>query len=1016
MKTTWGVKRAHVQSGASLLVLTLLMTGAHALAQTAQTSPLSSPSSDDTVVVVKGYRQAVQSAVTTKRKSNNIVDVIKADDMASFPDANLAESIQRVPGVSITRDGGEGREVTVRGLGGDFVRTTLNGIDAYSATTGSTLGVVAGINRTRSFDFSTFASELFNQVSVVKSQSAEMEEGSLGSNIDLQTPRPFDKSGFRGALSVEGAYYDLNKTTSPRLAGLISNTWDTGAGKFGALFSIAYETRKEAEDGYSDTSQSDYSDANQGFCPPAGTTYPINYVNPLSGTGPRSATNICFSQVANPAIGSNPAAWAKINVPNVFLPRNPGLGRFQLDQKRLGMTTSLQWQPDATTHVTFDGVYSQFDQNRLDYALSLASNNRNLNGASLTYPLFDGRPDTSIMDVDVQPTGQVDYMKLNNVDIKHIEEKSATTTKTYQLDLNLDQALNDKWGYNLKFGYAGSDYQQPWDVLMSYDGFNKNGYIWDSRGSVRDPYINYGYDVSNPANVTFANTGTGLTPDIRITKAAVYNQVASFQGDVHYNYNNALTFKAGVMMKTYAFKTTQEQRLFPNNGAPCTVSSSKSSALAGSSPTSCNGGYQTFNFAKFAADFPGSAPMSEMVTGFGKTLGLPAGSVSSWVVPNVQAYINNLGLLCNCANGYGDFRLSYTTALGSNRTVKEEDTAAYTQMDWDTEVLGGHRLRGNIGLRYVETDLLATGFTSATSQVVVEHKYDDLLPSFNAALDVRENLVARVAFSKVMARPTLGYLSPGGSVNTTFGAETATIGNPYLNPFRAKNYDFSLEWYPQKGAILSAALFYKDVGSNIQQFTVIEPYSATGLPASLLIAPSQPSDNFTVTTYLNTAGGYVKGLELNWQQQFTFLPGIWKNLGALMNYTYVDSQETYYLTTGTTPLIAHNQFPNVSKDSVNATLYYDDGRFSTRLSVAYRSKYIVALPFKAGLNDAFGSYPTTNVDLSASYQLNKHLKLNFDALNLTDQAADQWSGETRLSQRVYSKTGRQFFFGAAYTY
>ena len=117
-------------------------------------------------IVVTSYRASLESAINSKRSSVNIVDVIKADDMASFPDANLAESIQRIPGVSITRDGGEGRNVTVRGLGGDFVRTLLNGIEAYSATTGSTLGQVAGINRTRGFDFSTFASELFSGVTV----------------------------------------------------------------------------------------------------------------------------------------------------------------------------------------------------------------------------------------------------------------------------------------------------------------------------------------------------------------------------------------------------------------------------------------------------------------------------------------------------------------------------------------------------------------------------------------------------------------------------------------------------------------------------------------------------------------------------------------------------------------------------------------------------------------------------------------------------------------------------------
>ncbi len=988
-------------------------------AQTAATQPAAAAPSGDTVVVVKGYRQSIQSAVATKRKSDIMVDVIKADDIASFPDANLAESIQRVPGVSITRDGGEGREITVRGLGGDFVRTTLNGVDAYSATTGSTLGVVAGINRTRGFDFSTFASELFNSVSVDKSQSAEMEEGSLGSNVDLQTGRPFDKPGFRAGLSAQAAYYDLNNKTSPRIAGLISDTWNTDAGAFGALFSIAYSTRLETEDGYSDTSQSDYSDANNGFCglavddPNEPGSQVINtaipYVNALSGTGNRPAGQ-CFS--GKP---SDPVAYAKINQPNVFLPRNPGLGRFQLDQKRLGMTSSLQWRPDDHTHLTFDGIFSQFDQNRLDYALSLASNNRNVNGASAAFPLFAGRVDSQIMDADVDPTGQVDYMKINNVDIKHIEEKSVTSTKTYQMGLTLDENVNDKFGYNFKAGYSGSDFQQPWDILMSYDGFNKDGYIWDSRGSKRAPYINYGYDVTNPANVTFTNAGTGLTPDIRITQAAVYNDVQSLEANAHYQANSIFTVKAGVMMKIYDFKTTQQQRFFPNNGAPCTVSATNSAAVAGSPPAACTG-YTTFNFSQFATDFPGSAPLSEQVTGFGKTLGMPAGSVTGWVVPNVQAYVDKLNLLCNCANKYGDFTLSYTTALGSNRTVKEKDNAAYTQVDFDTTVLGDHRLRGNFGVRYVETDVFATGYTSATSQVTVEHKYDDLLPSLNAALDITPDLVARVAYSKVMARPILGDLSPGGSVNATFGAQTATIGNPFLNPFRAKNYDFSLEWYPSKGSILSFAAFYKDVGSNIQQYTVIEPYNTTGLPTSLLVAPTQPTDNFTVTTFLNTSGGYIKGIELNWQQPFTFLPGMWKNLGTLLNYTYVDSRETYYLTTGTTPLVAHDQFPNVSKNSVNATLYYDDGRFQTRVSVAYRDKYIVALPFKAGLNDAFGSYPTTNIDMSASYQLTPHVKINFDALNLSDQAADQWSGETRLSQRVYSKTGRQFFLGAAYTF
>jgi TonB-dependent receptor len=978
----------------------------------AQAAPQTDEQGDD--IIVTGYRASLESAIQAKRTSNTIVDVIKADDMASFPDANLAESIQRIPGVSITRDGGEGRNVTVRGLGGDFVRTLLNGIEAYSATTGSTLGVVAGINRTRGFDYSTFASELFNSVTVSKSQSAEMDEGSLAATIDLQTGRPFDKKGFRAAVSGQGAYYDNNNSYAPRLAGLVSDTF----GDFGVLVSAAYSTRKQQEDGYSDTSQSDYSDALNGFCglavdDPNQTgsqviNTPIPFVNTLSGTGNRPA-NQCFS-----GLPSNPAAYAKINVPNVFLPRNPGLGRFTLDQKRLGVTASIQYQPSDATHVTIDGVYSQYDQNRLDYALSLASNNRNVNGASAAFPLFAGRVDSQILDVDVDPNGQVDYMKLNHVDIKHIEEGSQTRTKTYEVSANWEQQLTDRLSFNVKGGLAGSDFNQPWDVFVSYDAFNKDGYVWDARDDVRRPLINYGYDVTNPANVTFTNAGTGLTPDIRIVQATVRNTLATASGNVKFEASDALTFKAGVMYKDFDFIAQQTQRFFGNNGPPCTVSSTNTNAVAGSPPAACTG-YTTFNFNQFATDFPNLSSLSSNLTNWGGQLGLPAGSVTGWVVPDVNKFISGLGLLCNCANKYGDFTLSINSALGNNRSVNEKDLSFYGQTDFNFD-LGGHTLRGNLGLRYVKTDLAATGYTSLTSQITVPHSYNDWLPSANVSFDVTSDLIARFAFAKVMARPGFNAVNPGGSINTTFGAQSATIGNPLLDPYRAKNYDLSLEWYPQKGAFYGVALFYKDIGSTIQNLAAQEAFGNTGLPLSLLPSGQDASTVYLVTRFRNTSGGYIEGLEINIQQPFTFLPGFLKHFGVAANYTYVKSSVLYYLSAGVTATTTHDQFVNVSPNSVNATLFYDDDRFSTHVSVAYRDAYLTALPFKAEVPDGNYSYATTNIDASMSFKVTDHFKISADALNLTNQAADQYSGKARKSQRVFSTTGRQFFLGASYTF
>ena len=128
--------------------------------------------------------------------------------IAEFPDNNLAESIQRVPGVAIARDAGEGRTITVRGLGPQFTRVRINGMEAQSTT--SATDSSGGANRGRGFDFNVFASELFNSITVRKTQQAEISEGSLGATVDLATSHPFDyKDKTTVAVSAQGSYNDL---------------------------------------------------------------------------------------------------------------------------------------------------------------------------------------------------------------------------------------------------------------------------------------------------------------------------------------------------------------------------------------------------------------------------------------------------------------------------------------------------------------------------------------------------------------------------------------------------------------------------------------------------------------------------------------------------------------------------------------------------------------------------------------------------------------------------------------
>ena len=207
----------------------------------AQTAPAEQEVTEVEEVVVTGFRASLAEAIDIKRREASQVDAIVAEDIADFPDLNLSESIQRVPGVAITRDAGEGRQISVRGLGPQFTRVRINGMEAL--TTAGASDADGGANRARTFDFNVFASELFNSLAVRKTASASIEEGSLGATVDLQTSRPFDFRDERTAvLSAQAGYNDLSKKWDPRLAALFSQKFLDGT--VGVLGSVAWSKRK----------------------------------------------------------------------------------------------------------------------------------------------------------------------------------------------------------------------------------------------------------------------------------------------------------------------------------------------------------------------------------------------------------------------------------------------------------------------------------------------------------------------------------------------------------------------------------------------------------------------------------------------------------------------------------------------------------------------------------------------------------------------------------------------------
>jgi len=1089
-------------------------------------------------IVVTGFRASIQNSLNEKRNSDVQIDSINAQDIADFPDANLAESLQRLPGVSVDRDNGEGRGITVRGLGGDFNRTRLNGIEALSTAGSNDSGTSP--NRSRSFDYSTFASELFSGLRVQKTPSAETDEGSLGATIDLETGRPFDFQGLRIGGSATASYNENSKKTNPRLAGLASFRF--GADKrMGLLFSGAYNRTENVIDQYlRGVGASDYlyrgsqfvgegTPQRAGFSAPVGT---LNYANP-------DATAF--------QTGSNPAAYAKLypgapfNTPGRFddstvrIPALPSLTNQVVRNQRLGLTGAYQWDVTDKTRLSVDGLFSRFHNTSENNQLSPVGLNRNntnaayntaasrltpinaraaypglctpaagsdiavsqdcglaqygtkpafatalnaqgqlvpsvLGNAAITpggvnpananifstnpnnldpYDYYNnpnsvgyipssnglayrgqliGRPGVDVLDANVT-NGLADYLVLRNVDMRSAVDFSEYTTKFWQGTARIDQEFADNFKMTAIYGRSKS-VNRSRGLLAEFNRMDSpQNFVFDARGGGSMPLLDFGFDVADPANWT---TVKGFSA-IRNYERYVSNTYDSIRADFDWKLNDQFNVGFGGTLRRYGFFTQQAER---------NTDTLNPTLLEAGSTTAAN----------------------SRVVPFGRGLELPEGTVRSFLVPDLDKLNQLIGFECNCINKFGDFRLTTRRNGGQNTFgVEEYDKGLYLQFDFNGEI-AGRPLRGNAGTRVAFTDVTSRGTSQAGRPIVGRNTYTDWLPSLNLNYEVLNDMFFRLGLSRVMARPLLGNLSPTiTSISVPSNGDVTgasfTIGNPQLSPFRSNNIDLSYEWYFTRSSLLSAAVFRKNVGNFPQTVLFAAPLSQFVDAATAAAIRAQYTnvnqlsylDNnypFVARQYRDAPGGYIKGVEFNFQQNLTFLPSFLKNLGVLFNYTHIDSELNYILDPGavsaagvqTRPqVLGKGPFLGVSPDAINATLFYETKVVRARVSVAQRAAYSATYPLAAGscspglttvgagavesvacdsplINDFGFSRSTTNVDAAFSLNLFKGLSITAEGLNLTNQTSNRYAYDGQEAVSQYGSSGRVYRLGARFSY
>jgi len=643
---------------------------------------------------------------------------------------------------------------------------------------------------------------------------------------------------------------------------------------------------------------------------------------------------------------------------------------------------------------------------------------------------FIGRPGVDVLAAHVSPAGNADYLALRGIDWRSATDSSYFTTRFGQASLSLEQQIGDQLTMDALFGKSRSTNDNT-GLLVEFNRMDSpETFVYDERDHGSMPIIDYGFDLADPNNWSLVKGFSVLRHFERETDN-------DFEGG-HLNFDLKLTdswrFEFGATRREYKFKTNQGQRLSNEQINPTLAELGLAAADLG------------------------------RVYGFGDGLDVPAGAPKAFFAPDVDKFRQAIGFDCNCLNKYGDFRLSYLSNPGNQYQVNEYDSSYFFQFDWDLD-LGGHKLFGNAGVRKADTRVRSVGYTTnvtATGPRPLEatHEYSDDLPSFNVAYGITQDILVRAGYAKVMARPLLNNLSPTISAITTPTVAntngTMTIGNPELSPFRAENFDLSVEWYFAEGGLVSLALFRKDVSNfpqtvssaaTLQEMLTPDQYLATlqtqtpqQLAWILHGGPNQSPGIYSVRQFQDSPGGTIKGWEFSYQQNFTFLPGFLQNFGVQANYTHLDSKLDYIVDPGqaatpTTPAVpgssATGPFAGASPKSANFTLYYETPKWSARASWAYRDAYVTTYPLAAGtcppgfipgtnppapcdsplVNDFVGSRATRNIDANVTWQATDYLSFSLEGLNLTNQTEDRWAYAQEPLVTQYSSTGRQIFAG-----
>lgn len=869
---------------------------------------------DETEVIqVTGIRGSQKANINTKRFSDAIVDAITAEDIGKFPDKNVAESLSRIPGITIDRDFGEGQGVTIRGVQPDQNLTLVNG-----QAVGTAQWFVLS-NATRNFNFEILASEMVGGLEVYKSSQADLDEGALGGTVILRTRKPLDMEANSGQVSAELQYGDIAEETDPALSGLYS--WKNTDETFGVLFSATYQERTVRRETNEDF----------GWFGPS-----IARIDPL---------------IEAPAGASQKGA----------IPWGMGSAIFEQDRERLGFDITAQWAPNDNFDVALHFLSSTLKADNV---------NSNLIGIGFRGIAFLGE-DTNPGTVN---NGVVESLQVTGVPNRPAWARHMAYDNIYREGSEMSTEILDLEG----------NYQLENGTVHFQIGTTKG------EGENRDFFTEFWVDANDPrASFDFFNPG-GTNPYIDFTGPSpwlanpsdemwlggIFDQLNETEDKENYfqvDYTHMVEWgvvteiKSGFKFRDRNFEQSRHRTDLAN--------------LAPVGEGSLGPASDFWTGAMIS-------PEHSETNAVGASYFFPDRDLMYSALYNVAECSGDATTLCRNSNVF---------LAESSFDVEEEITAFYTMAKFS-----GEGFRGNVGLRYVETDSTSNGFDLNSGEAVAfDGGYNEWLPSLNLSYDLTDEVVLRFAAARVLTRPAPFQLAP--AVNLTPETSSGSAGNPQLNPLTANQFESGVEWYFDEASLAAVTLFKKDINDFI--FTKTVSREINGVLINQLSTPE------------NGGSTSIEGVEFQLQHAFE------NGFGGYINYTYTDVadaeiEEAAPVTdadgniVGATLVSRFVSFPNTSKDSFNVGVYYENDLYSARLNYNYRSEYFQA---QTEIGDRFRD-DQQQLDAQFSWNVTDNITVKAEALNLTNETWENFYVRESDGQRLggtESANGRRFFVGAS---